>query len=103
MKEDGTYITNRWGDRVVKHYYQDSDGNYYLDKSGNWILIPIDATGTDDPDPDFLDHYLAGYYDTGTLVLPEEPSDEDGRDSTDQGTTSTDTNSSNEEAASGNG
>lgn len=103
MKEDGTYITNRWGDRVVKHYYQDSDGNYYLDKSGNWILIPIDATGTDDPDPGFLDHYLAGYYDTGTLVMPEEPSDEDGQDSTDQGTTPADTNSSNEEAASGNG
>jgi cell division septal protein FtsQ len=72
MDEEGNYITNRWGDRAVKHYYQDEDGNYYVDDSGNWIVIPIDSQGNDDPDPDFLDHYLQGWYSTGTLVIPEE-------------------------------
>ena len=83
MNDDGTYVTNKWGDRVVKHYYQDENGNYYLDKSGNWILIPIDSTGADDPDPDFLDHYLSGYYDTGTLVIPDENTGESGTDTDD--------------------
>ena len=83
MNDDGTYVTNKWGDRVVKHYYQDENGDYYLDKSGNWILIPIDSTGADDPDPDFLDHYLSGYYDTGTLVIPDENTGESGTDTGD--------------------
>ena len=83
MNDDGTYVTNKWGDRVVKHYYQDDNGNYYLDKSGNWILIPIDSTGADDPDPDFIDHYLQGYYDTGTLVIPDETTDDAANGSTD--------------------
>ncbi len=75
--EDGNYITNKWGDKAVKHYYKDATG-YYLDAEGNKILIPIDAYGSDQPDPDFLDHYILGYYDTGVLIIPEEkPEDEE--------------------------
>lgn len=73
--EHGNYITNKWGDRAVKHYYKDAAG-YYLDKEGNKILIPIDVYGRDVVDPDFLDHYILGYYDTGVLIIPEEPQED---------------------------
>ncbi|MBQ1319185.1 MAG: FtsQ-type POTRA domain-containing protein [Solobacterium sp.] len=69
--EEGNIIRNRWGDKAIKHYYQDASGGYYLDETGNWIIIPIDAGGNDNKDPDFLDHYILGYYATGTLVIPE--------------------------------
>ncbi len=84
LDADGNIITNRYGDPAVKHYYQDANGNYYLDASGNWILIPIDAAGNDDPDPDFEANYAAGYYATGTLVIPDETTDSGTDSSTDQ-------------------
>ncbi len=85
---DGNYIYDKWGDKAVKHYYQSSDG-YYLDASGNKIVIPIDENGNDVEDPDFLDHYLAGYYDSGTLVIPDENSTSS-EESTDSSGTSSD-------------
>lgn len=69
---DGNIIRNRWGDPAIKHFYRDSSGGYYLDASGNWIVIPIDAAGNDVYDPDFLAHYEAGYYAEGYLNIPEE-------------------------------
>ncbi len=86
---DGNYIYNKWGDKAVKHYYQSAEG-YYLDASGNRIVIPIDQNGDDAEDPDFLNHYLAGYYDSGTLVIPDENagSSEDSDASSDSGDSS---------------
>ncbi|MBR4454865.1 MAG: FtsQ-type POTRA domain-containing protein [Solobacterium sp.] len=74
--EEGNYIYNKWGDRAVKHYYQDNQGNYYLDDNGNKILIPIDEYGADQKDPDFLNHFFEGCYKNGYYEEPE-PSEED--------------------------
>jgi cell division septal protein FtsQ len=68
---NGTEIKNAYGDKVVKHYYTDESGNTALDSSGNKIAIPIDSDGVETPDAKFQEHYAAGYYATGTLVLPE--------------------------------
>lgn len=70
LDEDGNYLTNRWGDKAVKHYYKDDYGNFYLDENGNKIVIPINEFVEDVVDEDFLEHYFAGYYATGTLVIP---------------------------------
>lgn len=72
MKEDGSYIKNRWGDNCVKHYYKDDKGKFYLDDEQQKILIPIDKHGNDIVDRDFYDHYTEGWYATGELVIPEE-------------------------------
>jgi cell division protein FtsQ len=69
---DGNYILNSSGQKAVKHYYTDSEGNAALDASGNKIPIPLDENGDEVVDADFLEHYAAGYYETGTLVLPDE-------------------------------
>jgi hypothetical protein len=74
--EEGNFIYNKWGDKAVKHYYQDSDGGYYLDENGERILIPIDAYGSDIKDPDFLNHYMEGWYVHGYLEEPE-PTEEE--------------------------
>lgn len=76
--EDGNYIYNKWGDRAVKHYYSDNKGNFYLDENGNKILIPIDAYGQDQKDPDFLTHFFEGWYKNGYLEEPKEEDTEDG-------------------------
>ena len=76
--EDGNYIYNKWGDRAVKHYYSDNNGNFYLDDNGNKILIPIDAYGQDQKDPDFLTHFFGGWYKNGYLEEPKEEDSEDG-------------------------
>lgn len=76
--EDGNYIYNKWGDRAVKHYYSDNNGNFYLDENGNKILIPIDAYGQDQKDPDFLTHFFEGWYKNGYLEEPKEEDTEDG-------------------------
>lgn len=76
-KSDGSYVLNKYGDKVVKHYYTDAEGNQYLDNSGNPILIPIDSSGSEINDDSFTEHYDAGYYATGTLVLPDQTSDTD--------------------------
>lgn len=70
--EDGNYIYNKWGDKAVKHYYQSNEGGYYLDENGDRIIIPIDAYGADQKDPDFLNHYFLGWYKKGYLDIPEE-------------------------------
>lgn len=77
--DDGDFIYNKWGDKAVKHYYTDSNGLEYLDDNGNPILIPINTlTGEEESDASFLEHYELGYYATGTLVIPEENTDETG-------------------------
>ena len=76
--EEGNYIYNKWGDRAVKHYYSDNNGNFYLDDNGNKILIPIDAYGQDQKDPDFLTHFFEGWYKNGYLEEPKEEDAEDG-------------------------
>lgn len=74
--ESGNYIYNRWGDKAIKHYYHDESG-YFLDQNGNYIPIPLDANGDENPDPEFVKHYDAGWYATGTLVIPQaDPVDE---------------------------
>lgn len=77
MRDDGSYITNKWGDKAVKHYYADKNGNFYLDKAGNKIVIPISVRGNDDPDKDFEEHYYEGYYDTGVLIMPQDEDSEE--------------------------
>ena len=67
----GKVITNSYGDKVVKHYYTDANGANALDGSGNKIPIPIDSDGTETADAKFQEHYEAGYYATGVLVLPD--------------------------------
>ena len=74
--EEGNFIYNKWGDKAVRHYYQDSNGGYYLDEEGNRILIPIDAYGSDIKDSDFLNHYMEGWYAHGYLEEPE-PTEEE--------------------------
>ena len=74
--EEGNYIYNKWGDRAVRHYYQDNNGNYYLDDNGNRILIPIDEYGSDVKDPDFLNHFFEGWYKNGVMEEPVEEEEE---------------------------
>ena len=74
--EEGNYIYNKWGDRAVKHYYSDNNGIFYLDDNGEKILIPIDAYGQDQKDPDFLNHYFQGWYKNGYLEIPDEDAEE---------------------------
>ncbi|MBQ9152900.1 MAG: FtsQ-type POTRA domain-containing protein [Solobacterium sp.] len=78
MDEEGDYILNKYGDRIVKHYYQDANGFYFLDEEGNYILIPINDKAEDERDPDFEENYYKGYYATGVLVTPEPEVPEDG-------------------------
>lgn len=67
---NGDYILNSSGEQIVKNYYTDESGNYALDANGNKIAIPIDENGNEVTDGDFLTNYAAGYYATGTLVIP---------------------------------
>ena len=78
--EEGNYIYNKWGDKAVRHYYQDNNGGFYLDDEGNKIVIPIDAYGSDVKDGDFLNHYIEGWYRKGYLEEPpaEEEENEEG-------------------------
>ncbi len=78
--EEGNYIYNKWGDRAVKHYYSDNNGNFYLDDNGEKILIPIDEYGQDQRDPDFLNHYFEGWYKKGYLEEPTEEEPEEGEE-----------------------
>lgn len=83
LDANGNYLINRWGDRAVKHYYQDANGGFYLDANGNRIVIPINEYVEDVPDPNFYDNYMAGYYATGELIIPqEEPVEENVEDTT---------------------
>ncbi|MBO7703139.1 MAG: FtsQ-type POTRA domain-containing protein [Solobacterium sp.] len=82
--EDGNYIYNKWGDKAVKHYYQSNEGGYYLDENGDRIIIPIDAYGADQKDPDFLNHYFLGWYKKGYLDIPEEGEEGETEEGTDE-------------------
>lgn len=68
--EAGAVRTNSYGDQIEKHYYVDETGNDALDENGNRIAIPIDDSGNEVPDEEFIGHYNAGYYATGQLVIP---------------------------------
>ena len=68
--EEGNIRKTPYGDSAVKHYYVDAQGNRALDASGKPIPIPIDETATEVIDPDFQEHYEAGYYASGVLVMP---------------------------------
>ena len=76
LDETGTPLTNKWGDKAVKHYYHDENGNFYLDENGNRIVIPINEFVEDVVDENFLENYFAGYYATGELVIPPEETEE---------------------------
>lgn len=67
----GNVMKNTYGDKIAKHYYTDANGADALDGSGKKIAIPIDDSGIEQPDAKFQEHYEAGYYATGTLVLPD--------------------------------
>lgn len=67
----GNVIKNSYGDQIAKHYYTDSSGSDALDSNGKKIPIPIDSSGTEVLDAKFQEHYEAGYYAAGTLILPE--------------------------------
>ena len=69
--EKGKVMTNSYGDKIAKHYYTDADGKDAVDAQGKKIAIPINETGIETPDAKFQEHYTAGYYATGSLVLPE--------------------------------
>jgi len=69
---NGNYILNSSGEKAVKHYYTDESGNPAVDASGNKIPIPINDSGDEVVDADFLEHYADGYYETGTLVMPSD-------------------------------
>ena len=98
--EEGNYIYNKWGDRAVRHYYSDKNGNFYLDDNGEKILIPIDSYGQDQKDPDFLNHYFEGWYKKGYLEEPTEEETEEGEESADGEETAADeTENSGEETA----
>lgn len=77
--ENGDVITNIYGDKAARHYYKDEEGKDVLDPQGNPIVIPIGSDGLDIVDEHFQEHYEAGYYDTGELILPD--SGEDGEES----------------------
>ena len=97
MDSEGNYILNKFGDRAVKHYYQDSYGFYFLDDSGNYIVIPINEKGEDVRDPDFETNYLAGYYASGTLVIPQPEEEEQTEEETGTGENSTEENNGTQE------
>lgn len=69
--EDGEIITNIYGDPAAKHYYKDAEGEDAVDREGNPIVIPIGEDGLDIYDEHFQEHYEAGYYDSGELILPD--------------------------------
>ena len=66
----GNVIKNEYGDKVAKHYYTTEDGKDALDENGQKIPIPLDDKGHENPDADFIEHYKAGYYASGKLVIP---------------------------------
>lgn len=70
--EEGNIIYNKYGDPAGIHYYTDDEGFPVYDAQGLPIVIPIDDEGIDIKDPDFMEHYEAGYYDSGVLILPDE-------------------------------
>ncbi len=70
--ENGNLIRNTYGDPAYKHYYTLEDDSYALDEKGNPIPIPLNDRGFEDKDKQFLEHYEAGYYKSGKLVIPEE-------------------------------
>ena len=70
--EKGELIRNTYGDPAYKHYYTLEDDSYALDEKGNPIPIPLNDRGFEDKDKEFLEHYEAGYYKTGKLVIPDE-------------------------------
>ena len=70
---DGSYITNKYGDKVVVHYYTDTEGNNYLDASGSPIRIPVDVYGEEVPDQNFEENWKAGYYDSGVFDASKVP------------------------------
>ena len=72
MDNSGNTILNSSHEKAVKHYYKDADGNTAVNGQGNPITIPINEHGDEVPDGDFLAHYEAGYYASGSLVLPQE-------------------------------
>ena len=74
--ENGNLIRNTYGDPAYKHYYTLEDDSFALDEKGNKIPIPLNERGFENKDKDFIEHYEAGYYKTGKLVIPEEK-DED--------------------------
>lgn len=78
---EGNYILNSSGEKAVKHYYTDASGNPAVDASGNKIPIPINESGDEVVDADFLQHYADGYYETGTLVMPSDTSSDTSSDS----------------------
>ena len=69
--ENGEIITNTYGDKVIKHYYEIKDKERPVDENGNPIPIPINREGFEEKDEDFELHYEAGFYRTGKLELPE--------------------------------
>lgn len=70
--EKGELIRNTYGDPAYKHYYTLEDDSYALDEKGNPIPIPLNDRGFENKDKEFLEHYEAGYYKTGKLVIPDE-------------------------------
>jgi len=66
----GNYILNKYGDKVIKHYYRDASGQEYLDENGYPIAIPVDENGDMVEDQDFKANYDAGYYAKGYLIYP---------------------------------
>ncbi len=73
--ENGKIITNSYGDLAIKHFYYDKEGKYARDENGDKIPVPINEKGDEVRDLDFVEHYEAGYYKTGVLVIPEEEPD----------------------------
>jgi cell division septal protein FtsQ len=73
QNDDGSYITNKYGDKVVVHYYTDGEGNNYLDAKGSPIRIPVDIYGVEVPDENFEENWKAGYYDSGVFDASKVP------------------------------
>lgn len=67
----GNVLKNTYGDKIAKHYYSDENGSDAVDAEGKKIPIAIDEEGNEVLDPQFQEHYAAGYYASGTLVVPE--------------------------------
>ena len=71
-KADGTALTNKYGDAVIKHYYTTSDGSYAVDDEGKKIPIPVDDDGLEVIDENFQDNYEKGLYSSGFLEAEED-------------------------------